>query len=32
MDLTQDLVHCFMRSIHDVLSSGERVVGLYYIH
>ena len=32
MDLTQDLFRHFMLSIHDLLSSGERVVGLYYIH
>jgi len=28
IDLTQDLVRRFMLSIHDLLSSGERIVGL----
>ena len=32
MDLTQDLVRRFMLSIHDLLSFGERMVGLYYKH
>jgi len=32
MDMTQYLVRRFVLSIHDLLSSGERVVGLYYIH
>jgi len=32
MDLTQDLVCPFMLSIHDLLSFGERIVCLYYIH
>lgn len=32
MDLTKDLVRRFMLYIHDLLSSGERIVGLRNIH
>jgi hypothetical protein len=32
MDLTQDLVRRFMLSVNDLLSSEEKIVGLYYIH